>query len=91
MMIEAVETRFGSTDERAIILEFLSDKGGAFRAIETHASARELGIKPVHTPVNSPQSNGMAESFVNTFKRDYVSGIDRSSGAEGGTFSKEQR
>ena len=24
----------------------------------------------------SPQSNGMAESFVNTFKRDYVSRMD---------------
>jgi transposase InsO family protein len=80
MMIEAVEARFGSTDERAITLEFLSDNGGAFRAIETHALARELGIKPVHTPVNSPQSNGMAESFVNTFKRDYVGCMDRSSG-----------
>jgi putative transposase len=35
----------------------------------------------VHTPVCSPQSNGMAESFVNTFKRDYVSQMDRSSAA----------
>jgi transposase InsO family protein len=81
MMIEAVEARFGSTDERAITLEFLSDNGGAFRAIETDALAHELGIKPVHTPVNSPQSNGMAESFVNTFKRDYVGGMDRTDGA----------
>ena len=37
-----------------------------------------LTIEPVHTPVCSPQSNGMAESFVNTFKRDYVSLMDRS-------------
>ena len=67
MMIEEVETRFGSTDEWAVSLEFLSDNGDAFQAIETHALAHPLGIKPVHTPVNSPQSNGMAESFVNTF------------------------
>lgn len=40
---------------------------------------KDLGIKPVHVPVSSPQSNGMAESFVNTFKRDYVSPMDRSS------------
>lgn len=24
------------------------------------------------TPVHSPESNGMAESFIGTFKRDYV-------------------
>jgi hypothetical protein len=57
----------------------LSDNGGSFRAKDTHSLAKELGIKPVHTPVCSPQSNGMAESFVNTFKRDYVSQMDRSS------------
>ena len=40
--------------------------------------ARSLGLKPINTPVCSPQSNGMAESFVNTFKRDYVARIDLS-------------
>lgn len=50
-----------------------------FGPSKTHALARELGIKPMHTPVNSPQSNGMAEGFVNTFQRDYVSCMDRSS------------
>jgi putative transposase len=72
MMIEAVEARFGGADEEAITVEFLSDNGGAFRANEAHALAHELGIRPLHAPVNSPQSNGMAESFVNTFKRDCV-------------------
>ncbi|WP_165953976.1 integrase core domain-containing protein, partial [Pseudomonas aeruginosa] len=37
-----------------------------------------LGLKPINTPVCSPQSNGMAESFVNTFKRDYVARMDLS-------------
>lgn len=80
MLVEGVETRFGQpmvSDD--IELEFLSDNGGAFRAKDTHALVKDLGIKPVHTPVCSPQSNGMAESFVNTFKRDYVSQMDRSS------------
>ncbi|VWC52525.1 transposase [Burkholderia lata] len=31
-----------------------------------------IGLKPLTTPVCSPQSNGMAESFVKTMKRDYV-------------------
>jgi transposase InsO family protein len=80
MLIEAVETRFGDVKvDDGVELEFLSDNGGAFRAKETHTLAKELGIKPIHTPVCSPQSNGMAESFVNTFKRDYVSQMDRSS------------
>jgi len=34
--------------------------------------ALALGLTPRFTPVRSPQSNGMAEAFVKTFKRDYV-------------------
>ncbi len=83
MLIEAVEKRFGAVeavpaDRR---LEFLTDNGGAYIAHETRAVARALGLLPVNTPVCSPQSNGMAESFVNTFKRDYVSRMDLSDAA----------
>jgi putative transposase len=81
MLIEAIETRFGAVEACSGELQFLSDNGGAYRAHETHAIARQLGITPIHTPVCSPQSNGMAESFVNTFKRDYVSQMDRSTAA----------
>jgi len=35
-------------------------------------TVKQLGLKPVTTPITSPQSNGMAESFVKTFKRDYA-------------------
>ena len=79
MLVEAVEARFGQASVGAAKLEFLSDNGGAYRAHETHALARKMGIEPIHTPVCSPQSNGIAESFVNTFKRDYVSLMDRGS------------
>lgn len=74
MLIEAVERRFGAVDAipAGHALEFLSDNGGAYIAADTRALARSLGLKPINTPVCSPQSNGMAESFVNTFKRDYV-------------------
>jgi transposase InsO family protein len=78
MLIEAVEKRFGHVEAIPAdhALEFLSDNGGAYIAADTRSVARSLGLKPVNTPVCSPQSNGMAESFVNTFKRDYVSRMD---------------
>jgi transposase InsO family protein len=31
-----------------------------------------MGLEPRTTPYYSPESNGMAESFIKTFKRDYV-------------------
>lgn len=78
MLIEAVERRFGAADAipAGHQLEFLSDNGNAYIAADTRALARSLGLKPINTPVCSPQSNGIAESFVNTFKRDYVARMD---------------
>ena len=78
MLIESVEKRFGAVEAlpAGYRLEFLSDNGGAYIAAETRAVARSLGLTPVNTAVCSPQSNGMAESFVNTFKRDYVARMD---------------
>lgn len=78
MLIEAVEKRFGAVEAlpEDLQLEFLTDSGGAYIAGEARAMVRSLGLKPVTTPVCSPQSNCMAESFVNTFKRDYVSRMD---------------
>jgi transposase InsO family protein len=34
--------------------------------------ALALNLAPCFTPVESPESNGMAEAFVKTLKRDYV-------------------
>ena len=34
--------------------------------------AHDLGLVPITTPAYSPESNGLAEAFVHTFKRDYV-------------------
>lgn len=78
MLIEAVEHRFGTVEAvpAGQELEFLSDNGGAYIAAETRALARSLGLRPINTPACSPQSNGMAESFVNTFKRGYVARMD---------------
>jgi putative transposase len=38
--------------------------------------AHELGFVPITTPAYSPQSNGLAEAFVKTVKRDYIAGAD---------------
>ena len=80
MLIEAVEKRFGAVEAipATHTLEFLSDNGSAYIAHSTRNLARALGLTPINTPVCSPQSNGMAESFVNTFKRDYVGRMDLS-------------
>ena len=37
------------------------------------AHTGKVGLEPKHTAVRSPESNGMAESFVKTMKRDYIS------------------
>lgn len=62
MLIEAEEKRFGSVEAVPAdhLLEFLSDNGSAYIAVETRGVARSLGLKPINTPVCSPQSNGMA-------------------------------
>ena len=71
MMLEAVETRFAAL-QATHALEWLTDNGSAYTAKETRDFATALNLVPCFTPVQSPQSNGIAESFVKTFKRDYV-------------------
>lgn len=53
-------------------IEWLTDNGSCYTAADTRRFAREIGFLPLRTPIESPQSNGMAEAFVRTFKRDYV-------------------
>ena len=76
VMLEAVERRFGQ-ELPATPIQWLSDNGSAYTAEQTRAFAREIGLQPLTTPVCSPQSNGMAESFVKTMKRDYITHMPR--------------
>ena len=71
MMLEAVEKRFGSTRAPQPV-EHLSDNGSPYTAKETRDFATALNLVPCFTPVKSPESNGMSEAFVKTFKRDYL-------------------
>jgi Integrase core domain len=48
------------------------DNGSCYVASDTRSFARDIGLEPRTTPIESPQSNGMAEAFVRTIKRDYV-------------------
>jgi transposase InsO family protein len=73
MMAEAVERRFGPYARSAPRpLEWLSDNAPCYTAHETRAFGEALGFIICNTPAYSPESNGMAESFVKGFKRDYV-------------------
>ena len=72
LIITAVESRFGQVNRLPETIEWLSDNGSGYIAHETRAMARDIGLEPRTTPVQSPQSNGMAEAFVKTIKRDYV-------------------
>ncbi|MCY2005569.1 IS3 family transposase [Klebsiella pneumoniae] len=72
VMLGAVERRFGSSLPSSPV-EWLTDNGSAYRSHQTRQFARMVGLEPKHTAVRSPESNGMAESFVKTMKRDYIS------------------
>jgi len=72
VMLAAVENRFGNELHTPSEIEWLSDNGSGYTADDTRRFAAAIGLKPLTTPVCSPQSNGMAESFVKTMKRDYV-------------------
>src|SRR5262249_19219060 len=72
LMVESVERRFGLVSKLPRPIEWLSDNGSPYTAAETRALARDIGLVPCTTPIESPQSNGMAEAFVELIKRDYA-------------------
>ncbi|MDQ6887957.1 MAG: IS3 family transposase [Gemmatimonadota bacterium] len=80
LMHAAVRTRFDD-GRPGVPIQWLSDNGGIYTALETVIVAERLGLVPITTPAYSPQSNGMAEAFVRTLRRDYIAGADLSSAA----------
>jgi transposase InsO family protein len=76
---QAVAARFGVGHRPEVSIQWLSDNGSIYTALDTLCTAERLNLEPITTPAASPQSNGMSEAFVNTLKRDDVSGADQSS------------
>lgn len=71
LMAQSIEARFGGTQTPHPI-EWLSDNGPQFTAYDTRLFGAQSGLIVRNTPSYSPESNGMAEAFVKTFKRDFV-------------------
>jgi len=73
LMDKALWARFGeATTTAPHAIQWLSDNGPQYTATASVLYAHELGLVPITTPAYSPESNGLAEGFVHTFKRDYV-------------------
>ena len=79
LMTECMEIRFPFHHHLPYKLQWLSDNGPAYVARQTINFGRSLGFEMCTTAPYSPESNGMAEAFVKTFKRDYVYVNDLSS------------
>jgi transposase InsO family protein len=71
LMAETIESRFGTTKVPKPV-EWLSDNGPPYTANGTRSFGAACGLLVKNTPAYSPESNGMAEAFVKTFKRDYA-------------------
>ncbi|SEN12214.1 Integrase core domain-containing protein [Sphingomonas gellani] len=72
LMVATVEHRYGRVNRVPQPIEWLTDNGSCYTARDTRTFARGIGLLPLTTPLSSPQSNGVAEAFVRTLKRDYV-------------------
>lgn len=78
LLRRAVARRFGQTPAPHPI-QWLSDNDGIFTALDTICTAERLNLIPITTPAYSPQSNGMAEAFVHTLRRDYIASANLAS------------
>jgi len=56
LMMQAVESRFGASQSAPHEVEWLSDNGPCYISSNTRSFARALGLKPITTPVQSPNA-----------------------------------
>ncbi len=77
LMDRTLWARFGEAALKAPhAVQWLSDNGPQYTATATVLYAHELGLAPITIPAYSPESNGLAEAFIGTFKRDYLGDAD---------------
>ena len=76
LMQRAVAHCFGANQRPDAPIQWLSDNGSIYTALDTLCTAERLNLVPITTPAQSPESNGMSEAFVNTMRRDYIDGAD---------------
>ncbi|MGH7634307.1 MAG: IS3 family transposase [Gemmatimonadaceae bacterium] len=81
LMQRAVAARWGDGKRPDAPIQWLSDNGSIYTALDTLITAERLHLDPITTPAASPQSNGMSEALVNTLRRDYLAGADLSTAA----------
>ena len=72
LIAQSFEARFQTYAHLPRAIEWLSDNGPPYIAHDTRKFGESLGFTMCSTPSYSPESNGVSESFVKTFKRDYV-------------------
>ena len=72
LMAETMQYRFGEVNQLPHKIQWLTDNGPCYIARKTVTFGRSIGLDICTTRPYSPESNGMAEAFVKTFKRDYV-------------------
>src|SRR5262249_12275163 len=63
------EYRFGQVNRLPVTIEWLSDNCSCYVAGDTRSFARDIGLEPRATPLESPQSNGMAEAFETVMRQ----------------------
>lgn len=71
LMLECAERRVAAVGAPQPV-QWLADNGSVYAAAKTLDIAVALNFEPCFTPIDSPESNGVAEAFVKTFKRDYI-------------------
>lgn len=81
LLTTAVATRFRA-GRAPVAVQLLTDNGSIYTALATVLRAEALGLLPITTPPASPESNGMAEAFVHTLRRDYFDELELRTGPD---------